>query len=71
MVNASAGGGFDHLGEEEGRALIKKMVDSEANYGTRGNMLRRSRPPPDGSHAETKAKLDELTRKFEELQRGN
>ncbi|XP_074300615.1 uncharacterized protein LOC141631908 [Silene latifolia] len=42
MVNASVGGGFDHLGDAEGSALIKKMVESETNYGTRGNALRRS-----------------------------
>ncbi|KAK9666212.1 hypothetical protein RND81_14G168800 [Saponaria officinalis] len=73
MVNASAGGGFDHLGDEEGAELIKKMVDSEAIYRTRGNILRRnSRYPPDNasnSNTETNAKLDLLTKKLELMQR--
>ncbi|XP_074315065.1 uncharacterized protein LOC141651245 [Silene latifolia] len=73
MVNASAGGGFDHLGDEEGTTLIKKMVDSEANYGSRGNMLRRNGKFPkensSSANAETNAKLDFLTKQLEKLQR--
>ncbi|XP_074313716.1 uncharacterized protein LOC141648907 [Silene latifolia] len=69
MVNASAGGGFDHLSDEEGTALIKKMVDSEANYGSRGNMLRRNGkfPKENTSNSETNAKLDLLTKQFEKF----
>ncbi|XP_074289161.1 uncharacterized protein LOC141614301 [Silene latifolia] len=71
MVNASAGGGFDHLSDEEGTALIKKMVDSEANYGSRGNMLRRNGkfPKENASNSETNAKLDLLTKQFEKFSR--
>ncbi|XP_074282813.1 uncharacterized protein LOC141607362 [Silene latifolia] len=68
MVNASVGGVFDHLGDEEGTTLIKKMVDSEANYGTRVNVLRRSKHPPEFFvNVETNAKLDMLTKKLKEL----
>ncbi|XP_074277169.1 uncharacterized protein LOC141600814 [Silene latifolia] len=69
MVNASAGGGFDHLSDEEGTTLIKKMVDSEANYGSRGNMLRRNGkfPKENASNSETNAKLDLLTKQFEKF----
>ncbi|XP_074283302.1 uncharacterized protein LOC141607853 [Silene latifolia] len=73
MVNASAGGGFDHLGDDEGMTLIKKMVDSESNYGSRGNMLRRNNwyPKENSStlNAETNAKLDLLTKKLDQMQR--
>ncbi|XP_074293765.1 uncharacterized protein LOC141620920 [Silene latifolia] len=71
MVNASAGGGFDHLSDEEGMTLIKKMVDSEANYGSRGNMLRRNGkfPKENSSNSKTNAKLDLLTKQFEKFQR--
>ncbi|XP_074297496.1 uncharacterized protein LOC141628226 [Silene latifolia] len=73
MVNASAGGGFHHLGDEEGSALIKKMVDSDSNYGLRANMLRRSSRFPQenysSSNAKTNAKLDLLTKKREQMQK--
>ncbi|XP_074283239.1 uncharacterized protein LOC141607789 [Silene latifolia] len=73
MVNASARGGFYHLDDDEGTTLIKKMADSESNYGSRDNILRRNRRYPkensSSSNAETNAKLDLLTKQLEQMQR--